>query len=1165
MKLLSKNQKRFIARAMMVIMLFTLLPNAFTLKVQALDGRDAKNDEYEIYPIPQSIEYGDGNVNLQSKANVIFEDGIDDATKNRLFEVLSIKGIEYEVGTEIKNDRTNFLVGINNSNGVVDNYFNNKNLDDDAHFEKIDSHMVSVDDNVIAVLGKDTDSAFYGITSLKLIFKQIEGNEVRDLVIKDYSDGHWRGFIEGYYGIPWSNENRKDLMKFGGDFKMNSYIFAPKDDEYHSLKWREPYPTEKLEELRQLAEVGEKTKNKFIWTIHPFLKDGMKFDTEENYQNDLSKIIAKFEQLYSIGVRQFGVLADDAEGEAKDQVRLMKDLEKWRLSKKDVKSFLFVPKVYTKESAGGDVNNEYLKTISDMPESTEILWTGDTILGYVKEDSFDFFKEAVGREPFMWLNWPVNDINNSRLLMGKGEMLDKDVTNFRGIVTNPMQEAQASKVSLFAIADYGWNRAGFDMDKSWEDSFKYIEPDAAEELHTFAKHMSDPAPTWHGLTLAESEELRPIIQDFIRKLFRGESIVEDSKTVLAEYQEILDATNNFAQKSKNELMKNEIKPWVDSLRDLSESTIAYVNAALALEKGNYEDALKYYSLGESEYTSSRSYRVQGLDKQIRPEPGSRHLLPFVKDLSRIIGEKITQIANPNSNKLSLFPYTNMGYNLYWGHVQNIVDGDNARLSTMWIRRAANADDYVALELSEVTEVNSIIFEQGEPGAGDKFNFVKFQSSMDGENWTDIDGVAYGPEIEKIVVENLNVKAKYVRVVPTGEIKSNWISVREFSVNKDDTDHIKRTAYTNVSGLEGKKVDIYPTNATLEGAKEITLEENEYVGIKLNKIREITNIIADFTNNDKLTLETSINGVEWTAVSDKTAKASVDARYVRIINKSENAVKFDLENLAVEYSDKDVTFDVRPAAEAKFEPSNLIDGKLNTAFKPQVNAPKTGSLLYKISENTDIANFTIIQDPSTISEAVVSVRNENGWSEVGTLSKNMNIFDTSNFENVLEIKVEWDGVAPTLKEIVVSTGKEAIDVNKEELESLITEAEKLKAEDYTADTWKTLEEALNSAKEVLLNTEATQEEVDNAVDTLKAAIEALAKNPGSGDNNGGNNNGNNGNNGENNNGNDGNVNEPGKGNGDLPNTGGTSPIIPLAIGGLIVIAGIITLRKKTANN
>ncbi len=122
-------------------------------------------------------------------------------------------------------------------------------------------------------------------------------------------------------------------MKFGGDFKMNSYIFAPKDDQYHSLKWREPYPAEKLAEIKEMVDVGIATKNKFIWTIHPFLKDGMNFGSEESYKADLEKIIAKFEQLYSVGVRQFGVLADDAEGEANNQVKLMEDLEKWRLQK----------------------------------------------------------------------------------------------------------------------------------------------------------------------------------------------------------------------------------------------------------------------------------------------------------------------------------------------------------------------------------------------------------------------------------------------------------------------------------------------------------------------------------------------------------------------------------------------------------------------------------------------------------------------------------------------------------------------------------------------------------------------------------------------------------------------------------------------------------------
>lgn len=1160
MKLKAQNLRKLVARVMTLVMLVALLPNVFLQDVQAVEKEDAG---YEIYPIPQSIEYNTGKLNLGNDVNVIFEEGIDDATKNRLIEVLAIKGISYEVTTEVKSDKINFLVGLHNSNGVVDNYFTENNLNDNAHFEKFDSHIVSVKDNVVAVLGKDTDAAFYGITTLKLIFKQLDGSEIRNLLIKDFSDGQWRGFIEGYYGIPWSNENRKSLMEFGGDFKMNAYIFAPKDDEYHSLKWRELYPDEKLAEIKELVDVGIATRNEFIWTIHPFLKDGMDFSTEENYKAELEKIIAKFEQLYSIGVRQFGVLADDAEGDEKNQVKLMKDLEDWRLSKKDVKNLIFVPKVYTKESAGGDVNNAYLKTIGTMPETVDIMWTGDVILGYVTQDTFEFFEEAVGRQAFMWLNWPVNDINSKRLLMGKGEMLDPEVNNFKGIVTNPMQEAQASKVALFAIADYGWNRADFDMDKSWQDSFKYIDEDACEELYTFAKHMSDPSPNWHGLALEESEEIRPVIEEFRKKLFAGESILEYSEVVLDEYQEILDATNNFAQKSKNELLKSEIKGWVDSLRDLAESTIAYVNSAVALEKGNYDEAIKYYVQGEDEYTASRSHRVPAInDGQTRPEPGTKELIPFAKDLSRIISEKVNQTINPDTNILTLLPYTNMGPSLYWGHIQNIVDGDNARLSCMWVRGAAKEGDFVAVELNQPTEINNIIFEHGEPGAGDGFNYVKFQYSMDGQNWTDLNGEAYGPNLQKIVIDNLNVTAKYVRAIPTGEILNNWISVREFSINKDDADHIIRNVYTNVEALAENKVDILPSNATLTDLNDITLAEGQYVGIKLNKIRELTNITSEITNSDKLTLETSINGVEWTAVEDTTK--TVAARYARLINNGKDAVKFNVTNLALEYSDNDVTFDIRPAAETNFEPSKLIDGKLGTAFKPQVNAPKTGSLVYKVSENTDITKVTVIQNPSTTSDAVVSVRNENGWSEIGSLSKVINIFDTSSLNNVFEIKIAWDGVAPTIHEIGTSTSKEDSEINKEELSALINKAEALKVDDYTEDSWKVLQEALENAKKMMANTEATQEEVNEVVSALSKAIDSLEKKPvvpgednkpGEGNKpNAGNKPSENVKPGKPNNGG---SNKPGK----LPVTGVESVAVALAISGVLSTAGVLTLRNK----
>ncbi|PWX76171.1 hyaluronidase NagK [Clostridium perfringens] len=1078
----------FVSKIMAFVMAVTLLSSLPVQNVLANESKETKGEEYEIYPIPQSIKYDNGTVTLGADANVVFEEGIDEATKNRLLEVLSIKGINYEESNEIKEDKTNFLIGINNSEGVVDKYFTDNNLANDSHFENHDAHVVSVKGNVIAVLGKNTDSAFYGITSLKAIFNQLEGNELKELLIEDYSDGQWRGFIEGYYGIPWSNENRKDLMKFGGDFKMNSYIFAPKDDQYHSLKWREPYPAEKLAEIKEMVDVGIATKNKFIWTIHPFLKDGMNFGSEESYKADLEKIIAKFEQLYSVGVRQFGVLADDAEGEANNQVKLMEDLEKWRLQKGDVYEFIFVPKVYTKESAGGYVNNEYLKTIGTMPETIDIMWTGDVILGYVTQETFEFFEEAVGRQAFMWLNWPVNDINNKRLLMGKGEMLDPTVTNFKGIVTNPMQEAQASKVALFAIADYGWNRADFDMDKSWKDSFKYIEPDASEELYTFAKHMSDPAPNWHGLSLEESEELRPVIEEFTRRLWEKESVLDYSKVILDEYQEILDATNNFATKSKNELLKSEIKGWVDSLRDLAESTIAYINSAVAFEKGNYEEAMKYYVLGEEEYTDSRSHRTPVINGQSRPEPGIRHLIPFIKDLSKIIGDNIDQVINPDTTKLTLRPYTNMSP-LYWGHVQNIADGDNTRYSCMWIRNSAKEGDYVAVELNEVTKVNSITFEQGQD-EGDAFNYGKFQYSMDGENWTDVDGVDYGPKMHKIVVEDLDLTAKYLRFIPTKEILNNWIAVREFSVNKKDENNMKVNAYTNVEALAKNEVSISEEKATLSDLNDVTLSKGEYVGIKLNKLREVTNIVSDFTNNDNLTLETSINGVEW--VEAKTLSETINARYVRIINNTDKDVTFNLNKLEAEYSNNDVNFDIRPTAEAKFEPKNLIDGKLNTAFKPLESAPKSGQLTYRISDKTDIKKFTIVQNPNTISNAIVSIRNENGWKEIGSLGKSFNEFNTEDFENVFEIKVEWDGFAPTIYEIGLSTIKEEVQVDKSKLEEAIKEVEKLKEEDYTKDSWSNLIEKLNLAKEVLSKEDATQDEVDNAIKALNEALNGLVK-------------------------------------------------------------------------
>ena len=64
------------------------------------------------------------------------------------------------------------------------------------------------------------------------------------------------------------------------------------------------------------------------------------------------------------------------------------------------------------------------------------------------------------------------------------------------------------------------------------------------------------------------------------------------------------------------------------------------------------------------------------------------------------------------------------------------------------------------------------------------------------------------------------------------------------------------------------------------------------------------------------------------------------------------------------------------------------------------------------------------------------------------------------------------------------------VDKTKLDKAIAEADKLNKDDYTADSWKVLEEALVAAKEAADNKNATQAKVDNAEEALNAAIESL---------------------------------------------------------------------------
>ena len=113
-----------------------------------------------------------------------------------------------------------------------------------------------------------------------------------------------RGVVEGFYGTPWTFEDRADILDFCRQNNLNSYVYAPKDDPYHRDKWRKPYPADKLDELKKLVAVAKKNNVRFIFAVSPGLD--LKYGGKKG-DEDFKLLIKKFDAMYNIGVRDFAV------------------------------------------------------------------------------------------------------------------------------------------------------------------------------------------------------------------------------------------------------------------------------------------------------------------------------------------------------------------------------------------------------------------------------------------------------------------------------------------------------------------------------------------------------------------------------------------------------------------------------------------------------------------------------------------------------------------------------------------------------------------------------------------------------------------------------------------------------------------------------------------
>ncbi|HEX7065229.1 MAG TPA: discoidin domain-containing protein, partial [Bacillales bacterium] len=324
---------------------------------------------------------------------------------------------------------------------------------------------------------------------------------------------------------------------------------------------------------------------------------------------------------------------------------------------------------------------------------------------------------------------------------------------------NPMNEAEASKISLYTVADYMWNSDAYEPMESWKRSLQAFAGDSYQALKTFAENsFSSPLQEKESLTLT------PLIEEFWKAYEAGNAETAGNK-LIAEFTNVRNAPDQLRESLDKQNFLEEVSPYLDKLELYGKAGVAAVKMLMAESGGDGEAAWQQRQILEQALEAS-----QEIPKRIAVGV----IKPFLQ-----------KAVSENNDWLGIVGQhagTSMGtYESY--SISNMTDGDSSTL--YWSDGSPNPGDAVSVDLGAVYTIQSIELLMGStagsvPRPDDYIHHGVLQYSRTGRIWRTI---MQGDEQREIRLDLDGIKARYIRYKATAN-QNNWVQVREFQVVSD---------------------------------------------------------------------------------------------------------------------------------------------------------------------------------------------------------------------------------------------------------------------------------------------------------------------------------------------------------------------------------------------
>lgn len=452
---------------------------------------------------------------------------------------------------------------------------------------KAEGYILRTSDKGILVYAESPAGRYHGTNTANRLVKAHGGIMDSSLII-DYPEFAIRGVLEGFYGIPWTWQARKDIVEICSRHGFNHYVFAPCDISL-KINWRDPLNADFEEKLEELIDFAHQHHMKFVYELLPIAID---LNSESEYRT----LLERCREAVALGADAIIFAFDDtndycgirvktrqaAERQVRAANRLREDLDEDIL-------LCFTPVKYY-----GIKDSKYLKVIrTELAKEIMVGWTGPRVRSStVTVEDAKAYGELIGRKPFLGHNFPVIDEMSKKRRITTSPLigLDSDLSDvLSGIGFNFMELPYASLIAGLTCADYAWNPEKYDPEQSIRNSCNILGPNLIKLVELNPESEANLNGV-HPLALALRKRLKKMDE-------REKSQLQDAFNTMTNLDSI-------AAEGTHPQIYQELRPW------LNQGNITGALGNQILNGGIERLGWKERGFGTSKMTSG--YRLGGL-------------------------------------------------------------------------------------------------------------------------------------------------------------------------------------------------------------------------------------------------------------------------------------------------------------------------------------------------------------------------------------------------------------------------------------------------------------------------------------------------------------------------------------------------------------------------